>query len=148
MIFAVLGIVVTAGSVAYGQAPRDRIFDTRKAKAFSAAPAALAAYLDAHAPFARGVQHFCIVGFRSPEGDRRAWVHWLEGKQIVLWEEAAEPADASHLLVRSRRVTDLETDVVATLEDVHGSTYLVPRSWVRRMSAACTALGARYQLRR
>lgn len=77
----------------------------------------------------------CVVGFVHADQSRSAWVVWLEGDRIVLWEEGDGGLD------RSRRTLDLTADVVATEDDVHGSTYLVTRVWVSDLTATCARAG-------
>jgi len=86
---------------------------------------------------AKGAQHLCVVPY-----DHYAWVYWQEGRRLILWEGSPH-ADA---LVRSRRVLDLDKDVVATEADVAGSTYLVTKAWVRDTLRDCREYGMRYTI--
>ncbi len=79
--------------------------------------------------------NFCILGF-SVEGTKSAWVVWREGGQILLW-------DGGDDLDRSRRVIHLKSDVVATEEDLHGSTYRVTKSWVDGLTRSCESPGVK-----
>jgi hypothetical protein len=91
------------------------------------------------------VHHFCVVGYKDTGDSVNAWVHWVEGKALILWE----PASANPLpLIASRRYLNLERDVVASEEDIKGSTYLVTRTWVNTVLADCTRVGDRYTVRR
>ena len=91
-----------------------------------------------------GDQHFCVVTY--PVGDGYAWVHWREGNQLIYWRGAADgPPDDT--IAFSTRQLDLAKDVVATDEDIAGSTYLVSRKWVDDRLADCKARGKRYVFR-
>jgi hypothetical protein len=72
-------------------------------------------------------------------------VHWVEGKALILWEPAPENPLP---LIASRRYLHLQRDVVASEEDLKGSTYLVTRTWVNTVLADCTRVGDRYTVRR
>jgi len=85
--------------------------------------------------------HFCVVGYRLKDGEKQAWVHWKEGKQLILWEARSPESENVAALVQSRRRIRLEKDVVATEAEVAGSTYLVTRSWVTEILQDCRAHG-------
>jgi len=127
--------------VASAQDPGDRTFDTRSDADFGSAAAepALREFLST-----RGIhrsQHFCIAGYQASaaaDGDKRTWIHWPEGRQIILWRGGA--------ISQSRRVIDLRRHVVATESDRHGSTYLVTREWANRVIADCEQHGAKYHI--
>jgi len=44
-------------------------------------------------------------------------------------------------LAESTSILHLKTDVVRTENDIHGSTYLVTRQWVRDQKAFCKQYG-------
>ena len=44
-------------------------------------------------------------------------------------------------MISSRRILDLERDVVESEADVAGSTYLVTREWVSKQKARCDRHG-------
>ena len=91
--------------------------------------------------------HFCVVGYRRSSGDDHAWVHWKEGRVLVLWEPAADvkyPAS----LTTSRRFLNLDRDVVDSEADVKGSTYLVTRAWVKQVADDCTRNGDQFVVNR
>lgn len=90
------------------------------------------------------VHHFCIVGYKDASDGATAWVHWVEGKALILWEPASE--DPLPLLA-SRRYLNLQRDVVASEKDLRGSTYLVTKTWVNMVLADCTSVGDRYTIR-
>ena len=122
------------------QAPKDRIFDTRSVPVFNNPPPALQDFL--RTQHTSGQQHFCIIGYQgSTKADRskRAWIHWTEGRKIILWTGGP--------IARSRRVIDLTKDVVATDSEVKGSTNLVTRAWVNRVVVNCQSHGAKYQIK-
>ena len=73
-------------------------------------------------------------------------MHWREGNRIVLWEGTFDSPTGDEALIRSRRNLDLSTDVVATDDDLHFSTYLVTRAWVRETIADCAKHGATYTI--
>jgi len=79
---------------------------------------------------------FCISGFYTRDNLKSAWVIWRQGRQIILWE--GQP-DLDH----SRRSLHLATDVVATEEDLHGSTYRVTHAWVEKITAVCEQSGVK-----
>lgn len=123
-------------------------FDTRAEAGFGDASAALATYLDAQDAPVRGPQHFCVVGYRQPSGDRIAQVHWVEGNRLILWEPVADPEYARTALRHSRRDLDLATDVVADEAALAGSSYRVTRPWLARVLADCAAQGTAYTIAR
>ena len=77
----------------------------------------------------------CILGEKDSGGALFAWVIWRAGHQMILWE------DGVTALERSRRLLDLNKDVVATDADVHGSDYLVTRQWVEDQEDKCSKEG-------
>ena len=91
------------------------------------------------------INNFCVVGYKDSSGLVTGWVHWVEGKALILWEPSE---DARASLIKSRRYLDLQRDVVATEEQVKGSTYLVTKSWVDRVLLDCKSTGDRYLIRR
>lgn len=126
--------------VASAQDPGDRTFDTHSDADFGSTVAepVLREFLQTHG--IQRSQHFCIAGYQasSADGDKRTWIHWLEGRQIILWRGGA--------LSQSRRVIDLRKHVVRSEPDRHGSTYLVTREWANRVIADCEKHGAKYQI--
>jgi hypothetical protein len=73
----------------------------------------------------------CILGEEDADGSKWAWIIWPRGHQMILWEDSSEP------LIHSRRILDLRTDVVASEDELHGSTYMVTRDWVSGETARC-----------
>jgi hypothetical protein len=89
------------------------------------------------------VNHFCAVGYVDPDGDRHAWLYWKEGNKLILWEPSSMPEYPLSLCF-SHRYLDLKKDVVKTLADVRGSTYLVTQDWVNKTLADCAKHGDRF----
>ncbi|SET58065.1 hypothetical protein SAMN05443639_103430 [Stigmatella erecta] len=89
------------------------------------------------------LNHFCVIGYREPSGGEYAWVIWKEGRALILWEPSADPAYPTSLAT-SRRFLHLDRDVVASGEDVNGSTYLVTRDWVSQLTRDCESQGEKF----
>jgi hypothetical protein len=86
----------------------DVVFDTRSDSAFGDATAALREFLRDQNVRSRRDQHFCIAGYRSANGeDSRAWIHWAEGRKIILWRGASDPRSAKTSIARSHSILDL-----------------------------------------
>lgn len=73
-------------------------------------------------------------------------VYWPQQRAILLIDWPATCTDADLRIdaaalgwYRTKARIDLDTDVVPTPEDIHGSTYLVDRPWVDRVIAECLA---------
>jgi hypothetical protein len=94
--------------------------------------------------------HFYICRVEIFEGGYdHAWVYWRENRAIVLWEpfrgyNARGDSDQTYDLVFSRRYLRRDKDVVPTLEDVGGSSYLVTRQWWRETVRDCVQNGDRF----
>jgi hypothetical protein len=89
------------------------------------------------------VHHFCVVGYKhAGSGETTAWVHWIERAALILWE----PSDVPEPLARSRRYLDLKKDVVASQDNLQGSTYKVTQSWVDGVIADCAKAGDKYTI--
>jgi hypothetical protein len=88
------------------------------------------------------VDHFCVVGYRDTDAavGEHAWIHWIEGRVLILWEPAA---DRTHPLplAASRRILHLDQDVVATEAEVGTSTYRVTRHWAEGIIQDCKRHG-------
>lgn len=87
--------------------------------------------------------HFCVIGFRMPSGYEHAWVHWEEGKAIILWEGSTGP-ESPVLIAYLRRFLKFDEDVVATQEEAGSSTYLVTWDWVNSITRDCEAHGDKF----
>lgn len=87
----------------------------------------------------------CVVAYPGRAGGApHAWIVWPGRRALVLWEPTADHTDN---LMLSRRWLDLDRDVVATDDDVAGSTYLVTRAWVDQTVADCNQYGERFRVR-
>jgi hypothetical protein len=113
----------------------DVLFDIAQAPDFTNYKPVLVDFL--HSKKRKGAQDFCIVGYRHADQSQSAWVIWKQAGKLILWEPGDEP------LLNSRRVLDLKRDVVKTEDDLHGSTYLVTRAWVKQIQADCQRAGVR-----
>jgi uncharacterized cysteine cluster protein YcgN (CxxCxxCC family) len=94
---------------------------------------------------ARTLNHFCVVGYRNLDGSTYAWVHWQEGKALILWEPHVPDAPGEDLGA-SRRYLRLNKDVVATTDQVNGSTYKVTQAWVQQITHACEVYRERFEI--
>lgn len=139
--FALLASITLTASA---QDQTDAPLTTRTSPNFGDATIPLREFLrDRHAHTSK-TQHFCIVGYQD-NTESRAWIHWVEGQQIILWRGATNPQGTKSAIARSRRVIDLKKDVVSTEADLQGSTYLVTRAWVDQILADCQARGEKYK---
>ena len=101
---------------------------------------------DAHS---RGRQRLYIGPIErsgGEEGDAFVRVYWPQQRAILLIDWPATCTDADLRIdaaalgwYRTKARIDLDTDVVPTPEDIHGSTYLVDKPWVDRVIAQCLA---------
>jgi hypothetical protein len=73
-------------------------------------------------------------------------VYWPQQHAILLIDWPATCTDADLQIddlqlgwYRTKARIDLDTDVVPTPDDIHGSTYLVDKPWVDRVIAECLA---------
>ena len=120
-------------------------------------PAVLRAYLRAKdevqgGRHARRTNRFCFVKQAADAGltggSPSVWMIWLEGREVLNRGnglggdlppgEEAEEFGRAEALAKS---INLATDVVATPEDIAGSTYLVDRAWADRLTRACRQTG-------
>lgn len=91
------------------------------------------------------VSHFCVIGQRLDDGSRQAWVHWREGRAIILWEPVL---DGVANLRWSRRYLRLGRDIVPDDDPrLSSSTYLTGIGWFRDLVAQCNAMGSTFRLR-
>ena len=90
------------------------------------------------------VNTFCIVGYQDSAGIKASWVHWAQGNALILWEPGKPQSPLSH----SRRYLNLRTDVVASDDQLKGSTYLATRQWVGELQSTCDKVGDKYTIRR
>src|SRR6266436_5376745 len=78
----------------------------------------------------------CLVGYLEHGNVKIAWVIWHQRRQIILWEGQDD-------LNSSRRIIYLKKDVVPTENDLHGSTYLVTKAWVKQVTTDCSNAGVK-----
>lgn len=81
----------------------------------------------------------CIVGYIEHGNVKTAWVIWHQRRKIILWEGQND-------LDWSRRILDLKKDVVPTENDLHGSTYLVTKAWVKQLTTDCAHSGVKLHI--
>jgi hypothetical protein len=81
-------------------------------------------------------------------GASNAMVYWPEGRALILWEPdpSADANRRRHELVWSRRFLSLNKDVVPTLADVGGSSFLLTRKMARDMVRECMRDGKKFVL--
>lgn len=114
-------------------APAPTTFRLASDPAFAHYQAPLLAYLRSqHAPHDWQV---CIIGEQAADGTRWAWVIWPRGQRMILWGGGAST------LIGSRRILDLTADVVASEDQLHGSSYRVTRTWVAQQMSRCRRSG-------
>jgi hypothetical protein len=75
-------------------------------------------------------------------------VYWREGRALILWEPDASATKerGRHDLVGSRRFWRLDKDVVPTLADVGGSSFLLTKADARHDIRDCVRNGRRFVL--
>jgi hypothetical protein len=121
------------------QEPEIKVFDLASAPDFQNYGQVLKTYAHKHNP--RSDNDFCVVGYLTADGLKSAWVIWPQKRKIILWEGQND-------LDLSRRTLDLKSDVVPTENDLHGSTYLVTKTWVTQITDACKRLGTQVHIPR
>ena len=121
-------------------------WDFRKDPSYQSPVPALENWLAQREKPPRGPQHFCAVGYRNADGATRAWIHWKEGRMLLLWE-GTDPDYRPNALIISRRQLSFDTDVVPTEDDINGSTYLVSKAWVAERLDDCARYGFRYTVK-
>jgi hypothetical protein len=120
------------------QSPDAKMFNVASDPDFKNYQQVVTRFAKKHRPKAEN--NFCIIG-SSTDNVKNAWVLWREGSQIILWEGGSD-------LDLSRRIIHLKSDVVPTEGDLHGSTYLVTKSWVDDLSRSCSRLGVKVHTRK
>lgn len=86
------------------------------------------------------INNFCILGEEYTDRTKSAWIIWYEGKKLILWDGHNEG------LSESRRILDLNHDVVPNISDINGSNYLVTRAWVDQLKTRCEAQGIKTKI--
>lgn len=84
---------------------------------------------------------FCVIGQKG-DTSVQAYVYWPTEQKLILWVPHLYDNEA---LVTSDRYLDLKRDVVDG-NDVHGSTYLVTRSFVNAALKACQEHGEKFTI--
>jgi hypothetical protein len=98
--------------------------------------------------------HFYVGRVEMLEsGYHSVLVYWKENQALVLWEpgRGSNPQgypDPKFDLAYSRRYWELDKDVVPTLDEVGGSSFLITRKDARRWVRDCVSYGARYVVNR
>lgn len=93
----------------------------------------------------RQVNHFCLLGYRWPDGHDFVSVHWLEGQMILRWSGDTTWADGSLGWELSKGV-DLQTGLVDTDEQRSGSTFLETRGDAEGTLRDCQRHGRQYRI--
>lgn len=78
---------------------------------------------------------FCIVGYRTGDNLKNAYVIWRQGREIIFWFGGTQS------LASAQRVVHLDSDVVTSDRDLHGSTYFVTAAWVLQVKSTCAESG-------
>lgn len=108
-------------------------FDVASDPHFAGYEAALREYLLQETDLAE--TRFCVIGFVDPQqGERDVSVLWPEGSRLFAWEGGESK------LANAKQI-DLKKDVVASEDEIRGSTYLVTREWLERLVSACHCYG-------
>lgn len=92
----------------------------------------------------RGPQRLYVGPRTTENGTTIVRVYWPQARAILLIDprmacgvDGTPPADIDLSWYRTKARIELETDVVATPEEIAGSTYLVDRAWVDAVVAEC-----------
>lgn len=91
-------------------------------------------------------QHFCAIGYQYADGSIKVWVHWQEGKRLILWQGNTDPEMREKGLIHTNRDLQLGKDTVARAEDIQGSTFLETRAWWESVAKDCAAHGEKVTL--
>ena len=123
-------------------------FDPRHFAEYGNARLAIETYLAQHKSRPRGANHFCTVAYGPIKGDTDrapiAYVHWVEGKRLILWEPEAEHFHEQDLsLVMSRRDWDMVRDVQRHPDPYRMTDWIIERSFVDAVLADCARVGQR-----
>jgi len=86
---------------------------------------------------------FCVIG-QKDSSSVQAYVYWPTEQKLILWVPHLYDDEA---LVTSDRYLDLKRDVVEG-NDVHGSTYMVTRSFVNTTLQACQEHGDKFTIQK
>lgn len=97
------------------------------------------ARLPAYRGAAAGPQHFCLLGYRWPDGHAFVSVHWREGPLILRWYGRGSWDDDA-LGWHVHKGVDLVSGVIDA-DDPGGSTFLETRRDAEGTIAACARHG-------
>lgn len=86
--------------------------------------------------------HFCMVGYRWPDGMQFASVHWREGGLILRWHGGSDWADDEFEWYLNKAV-NLQTGVIDA-DDPQGSTFLVTLRQANGTLEDCRRYGRQY----
>lgn len=139
--------VLAVQAPAWAQDAGDSIFPTASAEFFGDATPALATLLRQRGVPVAAKHHFCVVGYQSADGSRRAWVLWREARRILLWEGTTDAASAPDALAHSRRQIDLRRHVAKPGSAPLGTGQVSP-AWVDKLDDDCKAAGQLYTVER
>ncbi|CAE6686495.1 hypothetical protein R69927_01647 [Paraburkholderia domus] len=118
----------------------DRTFDLASDTDFRDYEKAIAHFLLQH--HTKTANDFCVLGVAGPGNLKQAWILWQQGRKIILWEGRGAELDLSP------RMVDLDKDVVKSDSDLHGSTYLVTKAWVDKLTVKCDQFGTKLRFRK
>ena len=126
------------------QSPPPRGTAAFSAAARDACIAALLRRIVEDDPAARGPQRLYVDPRPTENATHVVRVYWPQARAILLIDprmacgvDGTPPADIDLIWYRTKARIELETDVVATPEEIAGSTYLVDRAWVDAVVAEC-----------
>ncbi|MFZ6746392.1 hypothetical protein ACO0LC_24435 [Undibacterium sp. JH2W] len=88
------------------------------------------------------LQHIHIANVQMENGETGLYAYWKEDQSILILQFFEYPSDKPGLswLHHKARI-DLKTDVVATEEQMNGSTYLVTSAWAQHIVDSCIKQG-------
>lgn len=109
-------------------------FSIKSDREFSDVRAQLQVVVDHDAT--QAINQFCVVGHQLGKY-KDASVYWPTNNKLILWE--IQP-DNPRAIWESRRSLDLMKDVVSG-NDVHGSTYMITRTYANHVIKSCREHG-------
>lgn len=116
-------------------------FDPTSEADFSA-PQAELRHLLTYREANRQTNHFCLLGYRWPDGHAFVSVHWREGGLIMRWYGGTQWQD-DNLLWAIHKGVDLQTGVIDA-DDPQGSTFLETRRDAEGTLEDCRRHGRQY----
>lgn len=136
-IFIFLAFYMEVAATAEPKANDLAIFDIANDEAFAGYRKPLTSFL-----ISRHVHRktdVCILG-ETESTSKWAWVIWPGGNTMILW------GGGKSSMSGSRRILHLARDVVATDDDVAGSTYRVTKAWVASQKKRCLEYGTQVSI--